>query len=92
MIVIQNIPPQLKFKYKYEYSTTTPTTTPTVSTKKSNKNKLTFIPTRKYILRQLANYLQMSYVSIELKRAIQFGAKSAKLEIGQNKTKGTDSL
>lgn len=34
----------------------------------------------------------MSYVSIELKRAIQFGAKSAKLEIGQNKTKGTDSL
>ncbi|KGQ95842.1 hypothetical protein MEU_02243 [Candida albicans P37005] len=95
--VIQNIPPQLKFKYKYEYSTTTTTTTPTtttptVSTKKSNKNKLTFIPTRKYILRQLANYLQMSYVSIELKRAIQFGAKSAKLEIGQNKTKGTDSL
>lgn len=50
------------------------------------------IPTRKYILRQLAEQLGMSWVSQELKRAIQFGAKSAKLELGQSKAKGTDSL
>ena len=83
--VIQNIPPELKFKYEYTLSNNK-------KKKSNNNNKLTFIPTRKYILRQLANYLQMPYVSLELKRAIQFGAKSAKLEIGQNKTKGTDSL
>lgn len=83
--VIQNIPPELKFKYEY-------TLFNNKKKKSNNNNKLTFIPTRKYILRQLANYLQMPYVSLELKRAIQFGAKSAKLEIGQNKTKGTDSL
>ncbi|KAK6465593.1 glucosamine 6-phosphate synthetase [Scheffersomyces coipomensis] len=48
---------------------------------------------RKYLLRQLANdKLQLSWVKDELKRAIQFGAKSAKLEIGQNKIKGTDIL
>lgn len=34
----------------------------------------------------------MGYVSQELKRAIQFGAKSAKLNIGDSKVKGTDSL
>ena len=76
--VISNVAPQLKFKYEY------------VPNKK--KNKLIFTSVRKYILRQLAEYLSMDYVSLELKRAIQFGAKSAKLNIGDNKVKGTDSL
>lgn len=77
--VVKNIPPQLKFKYDYIPS-------------KKKANKLIFTSVRKYILRQLAEYLDMGYVSQELKRAIQFGAKSAKLNIGDSKVKGTDSL
>ncbi|CAI5758072.1 unnamed protein product [Candida verbasci] len=75
--VIESIPPQLKFKYEI---------------KQNKKGKDQLYPTRKYLLRELAKYLQMNWVSLELKRAIQFGAKSAKMEIGQNKTKGTDEL
>ncbi|KAI5965227.1 uncharacterized protein KGF55_001447 [Candida pseudojiufengensis] len=75
--VISAIPPQLKLKYIK------------VNDKKGIE-KLQF--TRKYILRELAKDLGMDWISNELKRAIQFGAKSAKLEIGQNKSKGTDSL
>ncbi|KAI5957896.1 hypothetical protein CANMA_004328 [Candida margitis] len=75
--VISNVPPQLKFKYDIG---------------KNKRENDQMIPTRKYILRQLANQLRMPWVSQELKRAIQFGAKSAKLELGQSKTKGTDNL
>ncbi|KAI5953723.1 hypothetical protein KGF57_003932 [Candida theae] len=75
--VFSNVPPQLKFKYEIG---------------KNKRGKEQIIPTRKYILRQLAELLGMSWVSQELKRAIQFGAKSAKLELGQNKAKGTDTL
>ncbi|ODQ78099.1 hypothetical protein BABINDRAFT_163121 [Babjeviella inositovora NRRL Y-12698] len=46
---------------------------------------------RKWLLRELALSYNMEYVAHEAKRAIQFGAKSAKLEIGQGKTKGSDS-
>ncbi|EMG49919.1 hypothetical protein G210_5127 [Candida maltosa Xu316] len=75
--VVSTIPPTLKFKYEYI---------------PNKKNKMVFTPTRKYVLRKLAEYLDMGYVSQELKRAIQFGAKSAKLEIGQSKAKGTDNI
>lgn len=75
--VISSVPPQFKFKYE-------------IGMNKRGNEKI--IPTRKYILRQLAEQLGMSWVSQELKRAIQFGAKSAKLELGQSKAKGTDSL
>ncbi|KAG5419137.1 hypothetical protein I9W82_002904 [Candida metapsilosis] len=75
--VISSVPPQLKFKYEIG---------------KNKRGKDYILPTRKYILRQLAEFLGMPWVSQELKRAIQFGAKSAKLELGQSKSKGTDSL
>ncbi|KAI3404519.2 hypothetical protein KGF56_002711 [Candida oxycetoniae] len=75
--VISSIPPSLKFKY-------------TMVKDKKGKDRIS--PIRKYILRKLAEQLDMLWVSQELKRAIQFGAKSAKLEIGQNKSKGTDIL
>lgn len=48
--------------------------------------------TRKYILRQLAEALDLNFVANEPKRAIQFGAKSAKLEVGSGRMKGTDQL
>ncbi|KAI5952412.1 hypothetical protein KGF54_003279 [Candida jiufengensis] len=75
--VTSEIPPQLKFKYNFA---------------KDKKGNDRIQPVRKYILRELAKELGMEWVSNELKRAIQFGAKSAKLEIGQNKSKGTDNL
>lgn len=46
----------------------------------------------KYILRQLAQQQGLELVSKELKRAIQFGARSAKMEIGQGKIKGHEKL
>lgn len=48
--------------------------------------------TRKKILRDVAAALGIEHASREQKRAIQFGAKSAKMEIGQSKTRGTDSI
>lgn len=47
---------------------------------------------RKWLLRELAAELGLHWVKDELKRAIQFGAKSAKMEVGQAKTQGTDQL
>lgn len=46
----------------------------------------------KYILRLIARRNGLALVSKEKKRAIQFGAKSAKMEPGQGKIKGTDKL
>ncbi|CAN6669681.1 hypothetical protein TRVA0_042S00232 [Trichomonascus vanleenenianus] len=46
----------------------------------------------KYILRSIARNRNLPLVSLEKKRAIQFGAKSAKMEPGQRKVKGTDLL
>ncbi|ODQ66736.1 hypothetical protein NADFUDRAFT_73878 [Nadsonia fulvescens var. elongata DSM 6958] len=46
----------------------------------------------KFILRQVAEFIGLYQVSKEKKRAIQFGAKSAKMEIGTGKIKGTDRL
>jgi asparagine synthetase B (glutamine-hydrolysing) len=45
----------------------------------------------KYILRQLAVHIGLEFVAEEPKRAIQFGAKSAKMT-HEGKKKGTDSL
>ena len=47
---------------------------------------------RKYILRQVARSIGLTVAAEEPKRAIQFGAKTAKMEIGTSKAKGTDSL
>lgn len=44
---------------------------------------------RKVALRRLASYMGLEWVAAEPKRAIQFGAKSAKLDLGSQKTKGT---
>ncbi|KAK9264046.1 asparagine synthase-domain-containing protein [Lipomyces tetrasporus] len=43
----------------------------------------------KWLLRQLARYIGLRHVAEEKKRAIQFGARSAKMEVGQGKIKGT---
>lgn len=48
-------------------------------------------PIRKWILRKVAEYMGLDFIKDELKRAIQFGSKSAKMEIGQAKVKGTDA-
>ncbi|GME79210.1 unnamed protein product [Ambrosiozyma monospora] len=47
---------------------------------------------RKRGLRLLAKELGLDWVAGEAKRAIQFGAKSAKMEVGTSKMKGTDKL
>ncbi|KAK9370447.1 asparagine synthase-domain-containing protein [Lipomyces kononenkoae] len=43
----------------------------------------------KWLLRQLARQIGLCHVAEEKKRAIQFGARSAKMEPGQGKIKGT---
>lgn len=48
--------------------------------------------TTKLILRKLAKMHNLSLVAEEKKRAIQFGAKSAKIELGSSKAKGQDLL
>lgn len=47
---------------------------------------------RKVFLRKLANYMGLFGVENEPKRAIQFGSKSAKMDIGSGKIKGTDKV
>ncbi|ODV81164.1 uncharacterized protein CANTADRAFT_94302 [Suhomyces tanzawaensis NRRL Y-17324] len=79
--VINEIEPNSKLHFGFE----------TITTKKKG-SKTVLKATRKYLLRELAGYLGLEWVKSELKRAIQFGAKSAKLEIGQSKAKGTDNL
>lgn len=46
----------------------------------------------KLLLRHLARKLNLSNSSKEPKRAIQFGARAAKMELGCGKTKGTEKL
>ncbi|OUM52083.1 hypothetical protein BVG19_g1238 [[Candida] boidinii] len=50
--------------------------------------------TRKYALRLLAGneYIGLDWIVDEPKRAVQFGAKSAKMEVGTSKMKGTDKI
>jgi len=79
--VINHIEPNLKFSYSFEKKVT----------KKRGEIEV-MIPVRKFLLRECAGALGLDWVKHEIKRAIQFGAKSAKLEIGQSKVKGTDSL
>ncbi|CUM56607.1 uncharacterized protein AC631_04395 [Debaryomyces fabryi] len=79
--VINEVEPNLKLFFNWEL----------VKTKKKGE-KLVMKPIRKWLLRKLAEYMKLHWVKDELKRAIQFGAKSAKMEIGQSKVKGTDSL
>lgn len=78
--VFEEVEPELKVCYNWITS----------KTKKGEKRLKLF--TRKLILRHLAVFLGLPLVAEEIKRAIQFGAKSAKLEIGQSKAKGTDLL
>lgn len=76
-MVLQDIEPDLKIKLQWNTN---------------KKGKLMINPIRKWILRQLAGYMGLQFVMNEEKRAIQFGSKSAKLEIGQGRSKGTDEL
>ena len=46
--------------------------------------------TRKYALRLLASKIGLDWVAGEPKRAVQFGARCAKMEMGSNHVKGTD--
>lgn len=50
--------------------------------------------TRRYALRLLAGneYIGLDWIVDEPKRAVQFGAKSAKMEVGTSKMKGTDKI
>lgn len=75
-LVIDEIEPNLKVKLDW------------ITTKKGEK----IMPTRKWILRQLADYIGLGFVKDEPKRAIQFGSKSAKFELGQGRNKGTDLM
>lgn len=70
------------FKVKFEW----------INHKSKKGNKRLKVFERKHILRQLARNLGISKAAEEPKRAIQFGAKTAKMEIGLSKAKGTDSL
>ncbi|OBA19813.1 hypothetical protein METBIDRAFT_79168 [Metschnikowia bicuspidata var. bicuspidata NRRL YB-4993] len=72
----------LQMKVRFEWGTQ--------KTKKGEKRVMRF--ERKFILRRLAEKLGLELASKEIKRAIQFGAKSAKMEVGQHKTRGTDEL
>lgn len=76
-MVMQEIEPNLKIKLEWITS---------------KKGKIITKPIRKWILRKVAEYMGLGFVLNEPKRAIQFGSKSAKLEIGQSKAKGTDAL
>lgn len=78
--VIEEVDPRLKIKFTWTVQTT----------KKGEKRVMQF--ERKHLLRRLARTLGLCNAAGEAKRAIQFGAKSAKMEIGQSKTKGTDQL
>lgn len=75
--VVNEINPN--YKIKLEFFTT-------------KKGKTIAKPIRKWILREVAKHMGLEFVQHEPKRAIQFGSKSAKLEIGQSKAKGTDAL
>lgn len=78
--VINEVHPDLKVRFDWE----------TRVSKKLTKEVKAYI--RKFLLRELAAKLGLDFVKNELKRAIQFGARSAKLEVGQGLAKGTDSL
>lgn len=80
LFVFNKVEPELKVSFKWI----------TQNTKKGEKRTKNF--TRKRLLRLLAQSLELPLAAEEIKRAIQFGAKSAKLEIGQSKAKGTDAL
>ncbi|KAF8002391.1 hypothetical protein HF325_003356 [Metschnikowia pulcherrima] len=78
--VIEEVNPKLKMSFEWK----------TQKTKKGEKRVMSF--ERKFLLRKLAKRLGLNLASKEAKRAIQFGAKSAKMEVGQLKTRGTDTL
>ncbi|CDK28653.1 unnamed protein product [Kuraishia capsulata CBS 1993] len=59
---------------------------------KLNFNEDTGEITRKLVLRLLAARLELDWVVNEPKRAIQFGARSAKMEKGTGRMKGTDRI
>lgn len=70
------------YKVRFEWTT--------IQTKKGAKR--TKIYSRKFLLRELCRSLGLPMAAGEEKRAIQFGAKLAKLEVGQSKARGTDRI
>lgn len=60
----------------------------TKTSKKGTRRAMQF--ERKHVLREVCRRLGLSQAAAEAKRAIQFGAKSAKMEPGQSQTRGTD--
>lgn len=77
---VNKIEPQLKISFEWA----------DITTKKGTKTVKVYV--RKHILRCLARKLGLDMAAEEIKRAIQFGAKSAKLEVGQSKVRGTDAV
>lgn len=77
----ESIPPQQKLMLSWEWK----------ESKKQGRRQV-MVPKRKHYLRRVARSLGLAFVADEPKRAIQFGAKLAKLEINQAKAKGTDIL
>lgn len=88
--VINQIEPNLKVKYEWkEKLRKKKNSTPDTA---QGKQEFQMVPTRKHLLRELAENIGLDWVKNEPKRAIQFGAKSAKMEIGQGKVKGDYSV
>lgn len=59
---------------------------------RAQENSPTFLDPAKQVLRLLAWRLGMVQVATEKKRAIQFGARTAKMHIGKGRKKGTDLI
>lgn len=78
--VSMQVVPQEKLLYEWQE----------VTTKKGKKIRKEYI--RKAILRELGKKLNIPMAAGEIKRAIQFGAKLAKIHADQSKTKGTDKI
>lgn len=77
----KRIPPQQKLKLSWEWK----------ESKKQGRRQVV-VSERKHYLREVARSFGLGFVAGEPKRAIQFGAKLAKLEVTQAKAKGTDII
>lgn len=78
--LVCDIPANLKFRYDF------------CITRSKRGERQVLRPVRKYLLRELAASMGLVWVQHEPKRAIQFGAKLAKMELGLGLTKGHDFL
>ncbi|CAN3502692.1 hypothetical protein DICA1_E16292 [Diutina catenulata] len=78
---VQQMPAHTKFHFTFVEKTS-----------KKQGTRIVMEPIRKHALRELAREMKLDWVADEPKRAIQFGAKSAKLEVGESQAKGTDRI